>query len=249
MGEFTIVCRWSDEETSGFMEDFFFVLEQVWGSGFDRNSARSRYLDNIFGASLIVITYLDGSPCGTQAFWRNDIGKRIAYQADDGAVLKEARGRGLLQEMLKRGVKILGEDVLLYSYTNNKSKPSFMKLGWDVISSQPLKPLITAKSFLERCPFRVDFDYAKWFLHKRKNISYVKRSGHYFLVIPTSRRYVDYAISSCDERTAKLFERRKNCLMLVYAGQSNVLDDQKKGNIVVKGHRGEYIPVWKCDAV
>lgn len=242
-------CRWSNEATPEYMSDFISVLEQVWGNSIDHDSIQCRYIDNIYGSSLIIITYVNEIPSGTQAFWRNDIDKRIGYQADDGAVLEKSRGRGLLKKMIQKGMEILGGDVLVYSYTNNKSKSSFVKLGWNVMYSHSIRPLITVKGYFQRCPQMVDYNYAKWFLHKRKHISYVKRNNKYFLVIPTSHRFVDYIISACDKQTAMLFEKGKKYSLLIYKEQPSIIDSEKKGNIVVMGYKGEYIPIWKCDAI
>ena len=249
MNDIKFDCRWSNEVTPEYMADFFSVLEQVWGISIDHNSIQCRYLYNIYGSSLMIITYIDGIPSGTQAFWRNDIDKRIAYQADDGAVLEKSRGRGLLGKMIQKGTELLGNDVLVYSYTNTKSKPSFVKLGWSVMSSHAVRPLITNNGFFQRCPQMADYDYAKWYLHKRKHISYVKRNNNYFLVIPTSHSFIDFIISGCDKRTAMLFKRRKGYALMIYEEQPAIIDIEKKGNIVVMGHRGEFIPIWKCDAI
>jgi len=249
MNEVVFDCRWSGEVTPDFVGDFISVLECVWGENIDLDSFRSRYFHNIYGPSLMIVTYVAGYPSGTQAFWRNDIGRRLAYQADDGAVLEASRGKGLLRRMIQKGMEVLGNDVMLYSFPNSKSKPSFLKLGWDVISTHPVRLLMFNRFFPQQCPQEAEYVYAKWFLRSRKHISYVKRNGYYFLVIPTSRRYVRYIISSCDEKTAMLFEKQKGWPLLVYNKQSNTIDAEKKGNIVVMGHRGEFIPVWKCDAI
>lgn len=122
-------------------------------------------------------------------------------------------------------------------------------MGWNVLVSHPIQPLIRINTFIKKCPQKVDYDYAKWFLHKRKHISYVNRNNHYFLIMPTSYRFVDYIISGCDKHTAMLFKNRTGRRFLVYNNQPNIIDKSKKGNTVVWGHKGENIPIWKCDAI
>ena len=141
MADIEYVCRWSAELTPSFIEDFISVLESVWKKEVDRDTFLCRYVGNIYGPSLLIMAYSNELPVGTQAFWRNDIDKRVSYQANDGAVLESYRGNGLLGKMIQKGTEILGKDVLVYSYTNNKSKLSFVKLGWDVMLSYPIKPL------------------------------------------------------------------------------------------------------------
>lgn len=247
--DFRYVCKWSDELTPALMEDFISVLENVWKTEFDRGSFQRRYINNIYGASLLVIAYSNDISVGTQAFWRNDIGSRVAYQADDGAVLESYRGNGLLEKMIQKGVDILGNEVLLYSYTNNKSKRSFVKLGWDVMSSYKIKPLVFYNHYIRQCPQVVDYKYANWYLQNKNQISYVERNNRYYLVIPTTHRCISQVISCCDEKTAMLFSKRIGFTLLIYQKQSNVIDPEKKGNVVVHGLRGDFIPVWKCDAI
>ena len=225
------------------------MLESVWQTEFNRDTFQCRYINNIYGSSLLVIAYSNDIPIGTQAFWRNDIGHRVAYQADDGAVLESYRGNGLLGKMIQKGAGILGDEVLLYSYTNNKSKRSFVKLGWDVMLTFPIKPLLFYHHYCHQCSQMVDYKYASWYLHKKKHITYVERNNHYYLVIPTNHRCVSQVISCCDKKTAMLFGKRTGFTLLVYQKQSNIIDSEKKGNIVVHGLRGDFIPVWKCDAI
>lgn len=243
------VCRWSNELTSSYIEDFISVLENVWKKDFNHDTFYCRYLNNIYGPSLLIIAYSNELPVGTQAFWRNDIDKRIAYQADDGAVLESSRGNGLLGKMIRKGMEILGKDVLLYSYTNNKSKKSFVNIGWDVMSSFPIKPLVFFNHYYHHCPQMVDYKYATWYLQKKKNITYVKRNNRYYLVIPTTYRFIALVISCCDKETAKLFEKRTGYTCLVYQKQPNIINPTKNGNLVVYGYREEVIPIWKCDAI
>lgn len=249
MTEVMFVCRWSDELTPTIVEDFISVLESVWKNRINRDTFQCRYRNNIYGPSLLVIAYINELPVGTQAFWRNDIGKRIAYQADDGAVLESYRGNGLLGKMIQKGSEILGDDVLLYSYTNNKSKRSFVKLGWDVMSSYPMRPLVFFNHYSYQCPQMVDYKYANWYLCKRKHITYVKRNNRYYLVIPTTHRCVYLVISCCDKKTAMLFDKQTGFIILVYHKQPNAIDPERKGNVVVLGYRKDIIPIWKCDAI
>ena len=249
MKELIFDIRWSLDITPAFIEDFIFVLESVWKKKFVRDIFQCRYLNNIYGPSLLVLAYVDGVPSGTQAFWRNDISKRVAYQADDGAVIESCRGNGLLGKMIQKGTEILGDDALMYSYTNSKSKKSFLKLGWDVMLSYPIRPLICNKNYIHQCPLMIDYEYAEWFLCKREHISYVKRNNCYYLIIPTSYRYIFQVITRCDQNTAMLFHKKKGFAMLVFNKQPNNIDNEKNGNVVVQGHRGEIIPIWKCDAI
>lgn len=249
MEEIEYICRWSTELTPSFKEDFVSVLERVWEKEFNPDAFLCRYVDNIYGPSLLIMAYSNDLPIGTQAFWRNDIDKRVAYQADDGAVMESYRGNGLLGEMIRKGLEILGNDVLLYSYTNNKSKKSFVKLGWDVMSSYPIRPLVLYNHYYHQCPQMADYEYANWYLQKKKHITYVKRNNRYYLIIPTSYRYISLAISCCDKMTAMLFRKKTGFTWLVFNKQPNVIDPEKKGNLVVFGYQGEVIPVWKCDAI
>lgn len=249
MSKIVYDCRWSHEITPEFMADFLFVLNKIWTTETTENQFEIRYKKNIYGKSLLMIAYVDGKPAATQAFWRNDINDRKAYQSGDSAVLEQYRGKGIFKEMVKRGTELLGDDILIYGFPNNNSTPTFIKLGYDMLCSHVIRLFYNAKRFSRLCPQEIDFNYAQWYLSKSRRIFYVKRHSCYFLVVPTSRRYVYQIISSCDKHTALLFEKGKNCSLLVYAPQSNVISNEKKGNIIVMGYKGEYIPLWKCDAV
>ena len=86
---------------------------------------QKKYLDNIYGDSLIILSYLDNKCVGAMAFWRNDIAGMKAYQPCEMAVLDDVRGYGIFSKMNNEGLKYIEDDTLLYNFPNDKSEARF----------------------------------------------------------------------------------------------------------------------------
>ena len=250
MDEIRFECRWSRDLTPSFVDDFCYVLNETWKGHISPQKIKSRYVDNYFGESLLIVAYVDGVAAGTQAFWRNDINGRESYQSGDSAVLAMYQGRGIFKTMLKKGMAMLSQDALLYGWPNMNSKPAFLSTGWDVLRKGK-RLFFSSFGIIKHDNLSlIDYDYAKWYLKSRKNhIFSIKHKKNCYLVILTRHRWLVQLLGICDDKTASLFENLNNHPLMLYYKPSELIEDSKMGQIVVMHHKGERIPVWKCDAI
>ena len=235
--------------TKTFIDDFLYVVNSVWGREEDYKLFEKRYIENPYGRSLLTVVYKEGKPVATDAMWRNDILDVQAYQTIDTCTVESCRGKGLFRSITQKELDILG-DVLVYGFPNLHSKPGYIKFGWKVLHNRRMRIMLSGDGFEETCPCVIDESYAQWYLSSMRNriFSYRWRRRHY-LVLPTSRRRLVLAIGGCNEKTASLFEPVKGYPLIIYSPQPYVEDEHKQGSVVVMNHRGEHIPLWKCDAL
>ena len=104
--EITYVLKWSNQIDDKFLEDFLYIENAVFG-GFSKQLFENKYLNNIYGPSLITVAYMKGKPVGADSMIRNDI-NGVAYQSADTCVLEDCRGKGVFSQMKKREIEIIG---------------------------------------------------------------------------------------------------------------------------------------------
>ena len=66
-------CRWSDMVDDKFISDYNLLQNTVFHNGYNKELFKKKYLDNIYGSSIIIVVYSNYKPIGARAFWRNDI--------------------------------------------------------------------------------------------------------------------------------------------------------------------------------
>ena len=53
-------CRWSDEVDDSFIEDFIATENAVFHGNYTTEQFKRKYIDNIYGKSVVEVVYLDG---------------------------------------------------------------------------------------------------------------------------------------------------------------------------------------------
>ena len=125
----TIKIYWTDKITEKAKNDFLFVQRNVFGAP---SVARyeKRFDKNIYGSSLIVISYSSQNPIGARAMWRNDLSGNKAYQPGSTAVLKHYRRQGIFKKMTEAALEELDKTAMFYNFPNDLSLPGYLKMGW-----------------------------------------------------------------------------------------------------------------------
>ena len=101
MDDYLYVCKWSDDLTEQFIKDFIFVQNQVLFLGaFTEAFFKKKYIDNLYGRSLIIVVYDNDQPIAAQVYWRNDLDGKLAYQSADSSVIKSYRKKGLFTKII-----------------------------------------------------------------------------------------------------------------------------------------------------
>lgn len=249
MSEIIYDCRWSTDLDEKFKADFCQVERAVFHNDYSEAYLKKKFVDNIYGPSVLEVVYIDGVPSAARALWRNDIEGKEAYQPGDTCVMDNCRGKGVFTEMTKRSISLLPEDAIIYNFPNHSSFPGYMKMGWSLLHEYGIR-LFTPKRYFIEHPLKMDNDYAKWWITGRDNVSYINRGGSFFLVKPDRRPLFKHIIACVDEDIAKKFPK-SSIGVFFYPSEKETFYNKRfmKSHVVCKNSEMNYIPTWKIDAL
>lgn len=241
-------CRFSDNLDEKFIEDFIATEKAVFGS-YTRELFQKKFIDNIYGPSVLEVVYRDGEPIGARALWRNDIGGKKAYQPGDTCVVSSARGGGVFTEMTKKSLELLDSTDIIYNYPNANSLPGYLKMGWRKGAVYSLWFFTTNKNYKKEHPFGLDETYADWWLPGVEDISYVKKGKCYYIVKPFRKGFYKI-IAEVSEKTAKKFPKMPAGLLFMRTKKINPFNKSlHRLTIVTRSEDDIYLPPFKMDAI
>ncbi len=242
--EIKYVLKWTDKIDDKSIEDFLNVENAVF-SGFTRQLLENKYLNNIYGPSLITIAYLDGKPVAADSMIRNDI-NGLAYQSADTCVLEDCRGKGVFLQMKKKEIEMIGENTIFFGFPNGNSFHGFVKMGWNVQCGLYPKYLIFPFLYDLRNRELIDFEYAKWLSHSSHKFYYYKCGHNYYLIKQGQKCF--QMIGRIERDAALLFERKKHPGVIKYYSKKKFIFNNKYyGSIITYGNPQFDIPYWKHD--
>lgn len=243
-------CRWSHEVDEKFAEDFICTVSKVFKTEYTRELFDRKYINNIYGESVLVVVYIDGSPEGARGLWRNDIQENEAYQPGDTCVTEACRGKGIFSEMTKRSVAMLPENAIIYNFPNENSFPGYMKMGWNLVNDYGFV-LFSKKTFNKEHPEKMTREYADWWLNDSQGILYKKRGKDYFLVKKLNKPFCYYVIARTEREVAERFPIAHSGVYF-FRSPKKTFYNKKMGmplHIVCKSKDIKNIPLWKIDAL
>lgn len=249
LSELSYDCRWSDKTDDKFMSDYNLLQETVFKNGYNKELFKKKYLDNIYGPSIIIVVYNDVKPIGARAFWRNDIDGTESYQPGDVCVLEEFRGRGVFTEMTKRAFAMLGNNAIIYTYPNSNSFPAHLKMGNKLFASYYPR-LFSHKSYQKEHTLKIDKEYADWWFSASDRIKHIKRNGCYYLVKDYGLPFMYIVLAEVEKEVAKKFP--KSCIGIYFyrSTKTSFYNKNKRPlHIVCKDDNVTYIPTWKVDSL
>lgn len=244
-------CRWSNQVDETFIEDFCFVENEVFKNDYNTLLFKKKYIDNIYGNSVLSVVYIDGAPSAARALWRNDIEGREAYQPGDTCVLDICRGKGIFSEMTRLTVSMLKPEAIIYNFPNSNSFPGYIKMGWRLVCEYHLVLLLSNKNYKKEHVLDLDETYANWWLSGNPQIRYIKRGNAYYIVRKYPRPYCYKVISKVNEDIAFKFKKIKGLALIFYSSQRKTWYNRHFASlrVVSKMQDNLYIPVWKIDAI
>lgn len=243
-------CRWSADCDDSFINDFNWVQDQVFSGAHTRESFRHQYIDNPFGASVLVVVYLEGKPVAARALWRNDIYDKMAYQPGRTCVLPVCRGKGIFREMTMRAIAMLPSDAIIYNFPNQNSFPGYIKMGWKLLHDYGLRLMLSTKDYFAEHPTPMDDDYAEWWVVGKAGIYHVKRGGHYFLVRHDHRPLLAKVVASVSQAVAQKFPPSPRKILFYKSERKTFYSKYfMKSHVVCRNTDIGYIPTWKIDAI
>lgn len=242
-------CRWSDKADDKFISDYNLLQDTVFRNGYSTELFKRKFLENIYGPSIIIVAYSNDRPVGARAFWRNDIDGREAYQPGDVCVLEECRGKGIFTEMTKRAFAMLPDDAVIYTFPNSNSFPAHLKMGNKLIASYS-PSLFTHKRYQKEHSLILDREYVNWWLATRKDIKYIRRKEAYYLVVPYGLPYMCMVLAEVEKTVAKMFPRSCMGIYFYRSTKTSFYNRNKRPlHIVSKDSNISYIPTWKVDSL
>ena len=252
MNNIDIKTIWTNNITNTEKEDFCYVVNIVFGGFCTDEHFKLKYIDNIYGPSVLIIVYIDHKPIGACSLWRNDLEEKEAYLAAEACVLPIYRGKGIYSAMLKVRNDIAAQrnNPLLYSFPNTNSFPRLLKKKWHVKLSRKVFYFPGLSSSQRIC--NIDKEYAKWWLIKCEGIYHIKRFGHHYLIKTVSAKGVGRVLGYIDEETALLFPKPKYFLWILYCESEKITFYNKHWTatpVVFINGDGSRIPFWKMDSL
>lgn len=238
---------WSNELDSDLKKDFVYLVNSVFDGFLTDECFKTKFMDNIYGPSLLTVGYVDGNPAGADAMWRNDVFGTEAYQSVDTCVLEKYRGMGLFKKITYYEMDLLGENAWVYGYPNVNSYPGYVKMGWNV--ERLYKTLYLFNKADAKTVAIIDRNYASWWLKAQDGITYVFRKNCYFLIRKNKTKPVATIIGRVEDNTAKLFPKTNGVLLLKYFNKKHAFYNKKKSIPLIFNKMENNIPYWKIDAV
>lgn len=232
---------WTDQPVPELKHAFMTLANTVFGDFVTERYYNAKFVENIYGPSLVTVAYVDGEAAGTDVMWRNDLDSTKAYQTVDTCVLEQFRGKGLFKKMTCHELELLGNDTLVYGFPNVNSYPGYVKMGWQVEHLYKTLCLSPKKESIEE-------GYAAWWLKAQNGISYINRKGDCYLVRKHESKPVATLIGRVDETTARLFPMTAGrCLLRSFETKSSIYNKNKSIPLVC--NQKWKIPYWKIDAI
>lgn len=243
---------WSDNISSEQIDDFRSVVNTVFGDFCTESYFKTKYLDNIYGASAIIVAYWEGIPVGACALWRNDLDGKEAYYAADASVIADYRNKGVYGAMLKVRAEIASQrgNALLYTFPNTNSFPRLKKKGWHVklVRKVFFYPGISSKKKIAK----VEKGFAEWWIKRCEGICHIKCFGKYYLVKTVATKGVGRVLGYVDKETAEQFPRPAGVLWVLYCdSEKKTLYNRfwKAIPVVYSNASDAHIPFWKMDSL
>lgn len=245
----------SSDLSQNDIDDFLSVHQSVFKrTELNRDWFKRKYIDNPYGDSYLAFAYSeDNKAAAVRSFWRNDLGKQMAFQPADTCTMPEHRRHGLFANLTKAILNLIPKSALIYNFPNSNSLPQYLKLGWR-IHSQPHIRFYSKNAYFQENPYPIDDIYLSWWIlpTTQKSLYICRRDEHVFLVYPSGsfKRYC--ILGEISEEKSKSFN---NChpIILTYPSQYYTWYNRNRhlaGSIAVYNVIDEiYVPLWKLDYI
>jgi hypothetical protein len=246
----------SNEIDDKYKKDFINVCCQVFGDeAMNSDVFNRKYIDNIYGVSILVVVYSGNQPVAARGLWRNDIMGKKAYQPCDTSVLKEYRGKGVFALMTKLAIDKLDKEDLIYNFPNQNSYTQYLKLGWNDYISYRTTIMISIKGYKEEHPEIIDDEYLKWWIKPNNKKYFIYCLGDDAFLVKKRKWNIYFVVGRISPRQTQYFQTIKTkFVMLFYYSATPKFYNKKRIpiNIVFKPlgeMEGIRIPIWKMDAI
>lgn len=100
-----------------------------------------KHVDNPFGKSIVLLAQENGKITGVRAFmrWKWKTGDKVysAFRAVDTATHPDFQGKGIFKKLTLKAVDmgIEAKDDFVFNTPNEKSRPGYLKMGWEKVGN------------------------------------------------------------------------------------------------------------------
>lgn len=252
MNKIVIKTIWTNNITTAEEEDFRYVVNTVFGPFCTNDHFKKKYIDNIYGPSVLIVLYINYEPIAACSLWRNDLEGKEAYLAADACVLPAYRGKGMYSIMLKVRSDIAAQrnNPLLYTFPNTNSFPRLVNKKWKVrlLRKEFFFPGISSHKKIGN----IDKQYANWWLKQCEGICHLKRFGCHYLIKTVSIKGIARILGYIDEETAIQFPKPKFVIWMLYCeSEKDTFYNKHWATTPVAFINGDgtNIPFWKMDSL
>lgn len=250
------ISLYSNEIDEKLINDFINICNTVFGEGIMNNEKfKRKYINNIYGNSIIVIGYKDNLAIAARGFWRNDLNSAIAYQPSDTCVLKDFRGKGIFKHMTKIALDMLEEIDIVYNFPNKESYAQYIKLGWKDLYQYFPVIYYSFKKYKDEFSDIINDEYLKWWIIPRKDEGfYFKkvRGERYLLLKEIKKRNIIMfrIIGEINKEMCVNFNEVKRSGIITYYSRRKTIYNQRAYPYKVIGiNVKDIIPLHKIDAI
>ncbi len=225
------------------------VINAVFEENRTEKDFDKKFVDNIYGNSIIVIVYDGTSPVAVRALWRNDLEGEKAYQPCDTAVCSSHRRRGIFEYMTTLALEWAGNAVI-YNYPNSNSRRLYLKREWEINKQYYLRFLVTNSTYKKTNGDFIDKEYADWWFKGKEGIVRVKRGNSFYLA--RKRKNGIYIV--IDEISKEYFSENSypalKLGLLVYRSVTKPIYKTSCVYSVIRSeNKGISVPLYKMDCI
>lgn len=167
-------------KTSFEKEKIFFVFKEIFKYSFKqeykKNTFDWKFLKTYSSSSKIQEILIDEKPIGYRGLWKVK-NYPNAYQCIDTCIHPDYQGKGIFRLSNQHLINNIGS---FYNYPNQKSKPGYLKSGWEEISKMDI--YLNKLNNFEYCDW--DESFLDWRFVRHPYIKYYKtkiRGGYAIL--------------------------------------------------------------------
>lgn len=247
-------CIRTSEITDVEKDDFIDFSSKEFHVNFNSKWFNWKYLENIYGDSLIILAYDENKLVGIRSFWRNDVDGVLSYQACDTRVAEEYEDKGILEKMNELALENIGPG-FIYNYPEESELSRDLKLGWEENKYYYLE-FVLNKSRLKNKTKYISDDYLLWKFGEspmRKYFYYENRGENYLLYKRSDSIY--YTFGRFNSEYTSCFTKAKPKILFNYTEEKTTLykmiknrgtilsfekDDQNYSEVDIPIYKGDF---------
>lgn len=245
----TYCCLTSSEINREQIYDYLDVINRVFESDRTETDFKKKFIDNIYGDSVIILVYDSSRAIAARALWRNDLRGKTAYQPCDTAVDNSFRGKGIFKIMTDMALETIPEAVI-YNYPNNNSRKLYLRNGWTVKNKYFLNLFLSDAGYMKNNGDVIDDDYYFWWFSGRKDVFKIKFGKNNYL-LRKRKNGIYIIIGKISDRVFEEKELKRPGVGVIFyrSLKKSFYTSSVVYSVVTDNFKNTDIPLYKMDAI